>query len=166
MYFTDTPALNSVEAIMRKTPHFKERGGSRNRIPYNTQKKDGDFMIYQSDCHRQLFEMEKRKLCKPDKRKLAVLYLLTANNKLWRAVKRYLDNGRVNFRDVRLCELSPDSYVLWKAAKEIQLGERQISLFELSDKESISDSTFRLIVQAAAVARFATAVSSKTEEIR
>ena len=42
MYFTDTPSLNSMEAMMKKAPHTTQRGGGRNRSPYRYTKKDCD----------------------------------------------------------------------------------------------------------------------------
>lgn len=42
MYFTDTPTLNSIEAIMKKLPYGSQRGGRRFRSPYKYTKKDCD----------------------------------------------------------------------------------------------------------------------------
>lgn len=42
MYFTDTPTLNSIEAIMKKLPYGSQRGGGRFRSPYKYTKKDCD----------------------------------------------------------------------------------------------------------------------------
>lgn len=220
MYFTDTPSLNSMEAMMRKTPHTTQRGGGRNRSPYrytkkdcdcrlclyyrkkegctasvcpvldirlkcgaasfyeavqstfrevkhirfqrrlhNQYQKDGGLMIYQNALHKKIFETERTKLRKLDSKTLAVLYLLTANRTLWTKSKHHLSaNGKVDLKNVHLGDISIDGYALWKAVKEIQAGERQITLCELSDSDVISDKAFRLIVQAVTVARFGSAV--------
>lgn len=42
MYFTDTPTLNSIEAIMKKLPYGIQKGGGRFRSPYKYTKKDCD----------------------------------------------------------------------------------------------------------------------------
>lgn len=42
MYFTDTPSLNSVEAIMKRPPGQRQRGGGRKRRSYSYTKKDCD----------------------------------------------------------------------------------------------------------------------------
>ena len=57
-------------------------------------------------------------------------------------------NGRIDLKGVHLGDVSTDSYALWKAVKELQTGEKQISLCELADNGIISDNAFRLIVQA------------------
>ena len=42
MYFTHTPSLNSIEAIMKRPPGGSQRGGGKNRSPYKYTKKDCD----------------------------------------------------------------------------------------------------------------------------
>ena len=59
---------------------------------------------------------------------------------------------------VRLGDASTDCYALWKAVKELQTGERQISLCELADSSVISDWAFRLIVQAVTIVHFGATV--------
>ena len=114
--------------------------------------------MFQNDRRKNLFEMQQRSLRRPDNRALAALYLLTADSALWNCCKRHLDeHGKLNFAAIRLVALSADGYALWKAVKELQTGQRQISLCELTDREVISDRAFRLITQAAAIARFGTA---------
>ena len=226
MYFTNTPSLNSMEAMMKHPPGGIQRGGGRKRSPYkytgrdcdcrlclyyrkkdgctvqvcpvldirlgcgaatigdavkavfkdaqNTafqkrlsqiyHQKDDAEMIFQNNRHKQIFEAERLSMRKPGKKTLAVLYLLTADHTLWLKTKHlFIPNGKVDLKSVRLGNVSTDSYALWKAVKELQTGEKQISLYELADNEIVSDNAFRLIVQAAAIARFGTAVLNNTE---
>ena len=225
MYFTDTPSLNSMEAIMKKLPCGRQKGGGRIRSPYKYTRKDCDCrlclyyrkngcaltlcpvldvrlscgaasigeaakavfkdakntafqkrlsqiynrkddadMIFQSNRHRQIFEAERSNLRKPGKKVLAVLYLLTADHTLWRKTKHlFSPNGRVDLKSVRLGDVPTDCYALWKAVKELQTGEKQISLCELADSGIISDNAFRLIVQAVTIARYGTAILNNTE---
>ena len=221
MYFTNTPALNSMEAIMKKLPYGTQKGGGRFRRLYQYTKKDCDCrlclyyrkkkgctltlcpvleirlgcgaatigdavkavfkdaqntafqkrlsqiyhrkddaeMIFQNNRHKQIFEAERLSMRKPGKKTLAVLYLLTADHTLWIKTKHlFTPNGKVDLKSVRLGNVSTDSYALWKVVKELQTGEKQISLCELADNGIVSDNAFRLIVQAAAIARFGTAV--------
>lgn len=46
MYFTDTPTLNSIEAIMKKLPYGTQKGGGRFRTPYKYTKEDCDCRLY------------------------------------------------------------------------------------------------------------------------
>lgn len=224
MYFTNTPSLNSMEAIMQKAPHLTQRGGGRNRSPFQYTKKgcdchlclryrkkegctaaicpvldirlncgassfteavaaafgktdhpafrrrldqyikkEGAAMIYENGWHRHLFQTEWQKLRKPDGKRLAVLYLLTADDGLWKKAKGVLKNGQVDFASAHLGGVDTESYALWKAVKEIQTGEKQISLCELANKKDISDRVFRLIVQSMTIVRFGAAVLNEME---
>ena len=121
-------------------------------------------MIFQNNRHRQIFEAERLNLRKPGKKALAVLYLLTADKALWQKTKPFLTRyGRIDLKGVSLGDISTDGYALWKAVKELQTGEKQISLGELADSGTISDNAFRLIVQAGTIARFGAAVFNNTE---
>lgn len=221
MYFTSTPSLSSMEAIMKRPPGRNQRGGGRlrrvhpfskadcdcrlclyyrkkkgcsmevcpvldvrlacgvaslheavhaafadaqhilfqRRLSHLYDRKDDAPMIYQTDQHRQRFEAQKLYLRKTDHRSLAVLYLLTADHTLWSKTRRYFsDRGNVDLQAVHLGDVSTDCYALWKAVKELQTGERQISLCELADSSVISDRAFRLIAQAVTIARFGAVV--------
>ena len=227
MYFTNTPSLNSVEAIMKQPPGYRQRGGGRKRKPYQYTKtdcdcrlclyyqkkngcavsdcpvldirlecgaasleeavqstfsevthipfkrrlqriykgkRDGAYMPYQNTLHRKIFETEMLNLRSPDNKTIAALYLLTADHTLWSEARRHIQSGRIDLKNMHIGPVSPDSYALWKAAREFETGEKQITLGELADREMVSDKAFRLIVQAAAAARFGKAVLKETEE--
>lgn len=121
-------------------------------------------MLFRNNRHKLLFETERQRMQRPDNRKLAVLYLLTADDSLWRAAKRWLQDGKVNLVNVHLGNISSNSYALWKAVKEIQSGEKQISLRELSNTEDISDQAFQLIVRAVTVMRLGVKALQLKEE--
>lgn len=59
MYFTDTPSLGSVEAIMKRPPGVSQRGGGRNRSPYRYTKDD-------CDCRLCLHYRKKERLYRRD----------------------------------------------------------------------------------------------------
>ena len=227
MYFTNTPSLNSVEAIMKQPPGYRQRGGGRKRKPYQYTKadcdcrlclyyqkkngcavsvcpvldirlecgaasleeavqstfsevthilfkrrlqriykgkRDGAYMPYQNTLHRKIFETEMLNLRSPDNKTIAALYLLTADHTLWSEARRHIQSGRIDLKNMHIGPASPDSYALWKAAREFETGKKQITLGELADREMVSDKAFRLIVQAAAAARFGKAVLKETEE--
>lgn len=42
MYFTNTPSLNSMEAIMKQPPGYRQRGGGRKRKPYQYRNHSGN----------------------------------------------------------------------------------------------------------------------------
>lgn len=121
-------------------------------------------MIFQNEQHKRIFEAQRLSLHKPSNQALAVLYLLTADHILWLKTKRHIErNGNVDLQSVHLGDISTDGYAIWKAVKELQTGERQISLCELSDSDVISDRAFRLIVQSVTIDHFGAAVLNESE---
>lgn len=136
----------------------------KKRIAQTYNRKEDTPMRFQTNRHKQIFEEYLLNLRKPTKKAVAVLYLLTSDKNLWLKTKHHLSgNGKMDIKAIRLEDVSPDGYALWKAAKELQTGERQISLSDLADKSVISENVFRLIVQAVTVARFGAAVLCEAE---
>ena len=85
-------------------------------------------MVFQNEQHQRIFEAQRKNLRKPDNQALAVLYLLTADHDLWFGMRRSIDgSGKVDPQAVRLEDISIDGYAIWKAVKELQTGEKQIS---------------------------------------
>ena len=117
-------------------------------------------MPYRNTLHRKIFETEMLNLRSPDNKTIAALYLLTADHTLWSEARRHIQSGRIDLKNMHIGPASPDSY----AAREFETGKKQITLGELADREMVSDKAFRLIVQAAATARFGKAVLKETEE--
>jgi hypothetical protein len=151
---------DAVKAVFKDTHNT----AFQKRLSQIYHRKDDAKMIFQNNRHKQIFEAERLSMRKPGKKTLAVLYLLTADHTLWLKTKHlFTPNGKVDLKSVRLGNVSTDSYALWKAVKELQTGEKQISLYELADNGIVSDNAFRLIVQAVAIARFGTAVLNNTE---
>lgn len=150
----------AVKATFMEVKHIP----LQRRLSRIYQRKDEEHMIFQNEQHKRIFEAQRLSLHKSSNQVLAVLYLLTADHTLWVKTKRHIErNGKVDLQSVHLGDISTDSYALWKAVKELQTGERQISLCELSDSGIISDRAFRLIVQAVTIDRFGVAVLNKPE---
>ena len=140
----------SVQAIFAGARHIP----FQKRLSKIYDRKDDKPVVFQNEQHQRIFEAQRKNLRKPDNQALAVLYLLTADHDLWFRMRLYIDgSGKVDLQAGRLEDISIDGYAIWKAVKELQTGEKQISLSELSDRDVISDRAFRFIVQAVAIAR-------------
>lgn len=150
-------AVKTAYAEVKHIPFQKRLSKIYNR-------KDDEHIIFQNEQHKRIFEAQRLSLHKQSNQALAVLYLLTADHTLWIRTKRHIErNGNVDLQSVHLGDVSTDGYALWKAVKELQIGEQQISLCELSDSDVISDRAFRLIVQAVTIDRFGAAVLNEPE---
>lgn len=85
---------------------------------------------------------------------LAAVYLLSARAALWQKTIAAVRPDQINFASVRLGDCPVQEYVLYRAAKGICSGVLGATLEELADPELVSDDTLRLILCAAAAARY------------
>ena len=85
---------------------------------------------------------------------LAAVYLLSAYSRLWELTSKAVWRNQIDFDSVRLNGLDIQDYVLYRAAKGILHGTLGATSEELADPELVSDDTLRLILCAAAAARY------------
>lgn len=78
----------------------------------------------------------------------AAVFLLSADEKLWKIVRKNVLDSDIYFAQVELGGVSLEQYILFHAAKDVYMGTQHIRLSELTDRELISDEILRLIVNA------------------
>lgn len=84
---------------------------------------------------------------------LAAFYLLSADNKLWRAARQFAHKDRIDFQLVNIYGGSPRGYLLGKAAQDLCGNTSHITLKDLCDWELVNLKTFKLIIAALRIAR-------------
>lgn len=82
------------------------------------------------------------------------MYLLSAHAALWQKTIGAVRPGQIDFASVQLSSCTVQDYVLYRAAKGICSGMLGATSEELADSELVSDDTLRLILCAAAAARY------------
>ena len=85
---------------------------------------------------------------------LAAVYLLAARAPLWQKTIAAVRPEQIDFASVRLGDCPVQDYVLYRAARGICSGTLGATSEELADPELVSDDTLRLILCAAATARY------------
>ena len=86
-------------------------------------------MMFRSNIHKSLFENEARKLRNQSACMLTAIYLLSADNSLWRNAKYRLGHGVDVLLDLPLDGVSIIGYTLYKAAlqgRNLELLSRQL----------------------------------------
>lgn len=101
-----------------------------------------------------MMEMTKGEKEYVNSRWLAAVYLLSARAALWQKTIAAVRPDQINFAGVRLGDCPVQEYVLYRAAKGICSGVLGATSEELADPELVSDDTLRLILCAAAAARY------------
>ena len=101
-----------------------------------------------------MIEMTKGEKGYINSRWLAAVYLLSAHAALWQKTITAVRPDQIDFASVRLGDCTIQDYVLYRAAKGIFSGTLGATSEELADPELVSDDTLRLILCAAAAARY------------
>jgi hypothetical protein len=103
--------------------------------------------------HRMWAEMGTRKK-RDTPQFFAALYLLTANEDVWRRAYNAFSVNGITMEYVRLCGISVPNYALVQAAKSIYLNTDHFTVADLEDSEAVSTDAFRLVVNAVLIARY------------
>ena len=99
-------------------------------------------MTYIKNVHRENYAL------------LSVLYLLTADPRLWSCCKHHINNGCVFFENIKLNNCTERAYTLYCAAKDLTLGTKHLTVSDLSDADLVPPMLFRTICNAMAIRRF------------
>ena len=121
-------------------------------------------MKFKNKNHQALFTTAANKLNRHDKTKMAILYLLTADVRLWNMSKRHVKKGYIDLDGIDLGNKGyPKAYTLLGVAKDIANGTNYLSIHDLADTEVITPKMYGIIINAISINRNGI-VSKKTED--
>ena len=121
-------------------------------------------MKFKNKNHQALFNTAANKLNRHDKTKMAILYLLTADVRLWNMAKRHVRKGYIDLDSIDLGNKGyPKAYTLLGVAKDIANGTSYLSIHDLADPDVITPKMYGIIVGAISINRNGI-VSKKTED--
>ena len=103
--------------------------------------------------HQLSFEQAIEKLNKSNSTLMAAVYLLTADYKLWKQSKKYVEKNRIRFDVFRPVGCTENGYALYCAAKDIYLDSKHFTLSDLADKNLILPKMFDVICTAVKIKR-------------
>lgn len=108
--------------------------------------------VYRNENHERHFELLKEYPgLVPLREKPAYaagLFLLSADERLWKSSRDAVTPKEIHFWDIRLAESGTDGYVLFHMARDFYYGTDFVKLADLVDQELVEDSIFRLIIHA------------------
>ena len=151
MYFTESPHLQSIEAIMKTIPRHPQA--------QDTEQKEGCKMKlkFLSTDHRERFlELFKKRRTNPlcsEPEYCAAIYLLTADPELWKIVVDKVTDENIDFKSIKLGTVDSNRYALYKSAKDILCYKYKLSLSELRSMEFLDEVTVKLIRTAVLVSK-------------
>ena len=110
-------------------------------------------MRFKSVAHRRIYNqfITDHKITSPDKQ--AALFLLTASPRLWHRARANVQAGEILFDKIPLKDCSTDEYTLLCCARDICVGDKHITVYDLADATVVPESLFKLVVDAIVIAR-------------
>ena len=109
---------------------------------------------FHSKAHQKRFERTLKSINKRNKSLVAVVYLLTADLKVWNQCWSRMQHDNINIERIRLKEASAFGYTLFCAAKDIYLGSTYITVKDMADRGIIMPKEFNLICNAIGIKRY------------
>lgn len=124
------------------------------RVSRYLKESEGKAVSYRNEKHKAVFEEITAKMDKQNYALLSALYLLTADYRLWKIMKRHTQKNAVDFAGISLKGIHENGYTLYCVAKDLYLGTKHLSVSDLADTELICPQIFMLVCNAMAVRRF------------
>lgn len=110
-------------------------------------------MDYRNEKHKIAFEDAVRKADIRNYTLLSVLYLLTADRKLWISSKPHISKNEIAFEKIELKNSDEKAYALFCTAKDLYLKTKHMAITDLADTDLISPKIFTLICNAMSIRR-------------
>lgn len=111
-------------------------------------------MDFTNEQHKATFIKESKKMDKQDNTQMAILYLLTAERKLWNATKIYRMDKKIPIHRIKVKRCTEEGYTLFCCAKDLALGTKHVSMNDLADKTLITPKLWKIIYNAMQIKRF------------
>lgn len=114
--------------------------------------------LFLNNGHKERFynELQKQGVNLEDisPRYIATLFLLTADEILWKLSDHSVKLNRFDFTQMHLRHISTEGYALYQTAKTISTGKEYISINEIADEDLINGITFKAIINSVLITRY------------
>jgi hypothetical protein len=128
----------------------------KHRLKFLTNKFEGEIFLNHSHKKRfyQVFHKQDIDIHDMSPRYIAILFLLTVDENLWRNSETILKINKFDIKQICLKEIDTEAYAIYQTARTISTGKEFIKISELADKELINDMTFKAIINSALINRY------------
>ena len=128
----------------------------KERLENLTNKFKGE--IFLNHNHKERFyntlQRQEKDINDTNPRNIAILFILTADESLWRSSEDIISQGKCDLKQICLKEINTDGYALYQTAKTLSTGKECIRINELADRELIDDYIFKVIINSALINRY------------
>ena len=110
-------------------------------------------MYFKNEKHQELFTKAIKKMDQKDNVQMSVVYLLTADKKTWQRCRSYMINQKIPIHRIRIGESTKEGYALFCLAKDISLGTKHITIYDLADTKLIKTELWKMIYTSVEIIR-------------
>ena len=130
----------------------------KDRLKLLTSNFKGEIFLNHSHKERfyQVFHKQDIDIHDISPRDIAILFLLTADDMLWKVSEHSVRPNRFDFSQMHLKQINTDAYALYQTAKTISTGKEYIKINEIADADLIDDITFKAIINSVLIVRYGT----------
>lgn len=139
----------SLEALLEEMKHPTYN----RRLGRYLERNNREIRAFESLYHKQQFMALLNKKNCLDYRYLAALYLLTADERVWRDVRDAVTKNNIHFEKVTSIP-SKDGYEIYQVAKDLAEDTSHINLADIASSSTTKPSVFVVISKALAICRY------------
>ncbi|MBU5255175.1 hypothetical protein [Tissierella praeacuta] len=128
----------------------------KDRLKFLTSKFKGEIFLNHNHKERfyNVFHKQDIDIYDISPRYIAILFLLTADDMLWKISEHTVKPNGFDFNKINLREINTEGYTLYQTAKTISTGKEYIKINEIADADLINDMTFKAIINSALITRY------------
>lgn len=112
------------------------------------------FMMYSSKRHQEIFEKAIIKKNESNYALLAVIYLFTADNELWKVTKGHVEKNSIEFDKIKLNAIYTKGYILYCVAKDLYLGTGHVTVSDITNRHLVDPKLYEILCNGMAIRRF------------
>ena len=137
-YFCKDRESRAFERLMQRVPNFERDPPEADviqrslRSPHRSHmKEERDPMLFRGSDHQRLFVQEMKRHPDATDQFTAVLYLLTADNELWRQTQNHVSIRDIDLTGLKVHGLTEQSYVFYCAARDMLHGSNIVNVQDM-----------------------------------
>ena len=110
--------------------------------------------MYNNKRHQEIFEKAIIKKNENNYALLAVIYLFTADNELWKVTKDHVKKNKIEFENIKLNAIYTKGYILYCVAKDLYLKTGHVTISDITNKHLVDPKLYEIICNGMAIRRF------------
>lgn len=110
--------------------------------------------MYNSKRHQEIFEKAIIKKNENNYALLAVIYLFTSDNELWKVTKDHVKKNKIEFENIKLNAIYSKGYILYCVAKDLYLKTGHVTISDITNKHLVDPKLYEVICNGMAIRRF------------